>query len=261
MRLLGGADSWFLQVGIVVADMRYFARRAPYGCISLTRASSTRNDLTCNDLTCNGRGDHATADGLRYELDVVEHVDLLGQRLRDGEESALEDCYSAFGPMVLAYLRRNVGPDSAEDVLQRTFLDVWRGSSRYDPAQSLAGWVFTIARRRAVDELRTRRAAVVPVEVLRNVIGDDGRRTAERYAWAAELRQALGRLPAVQRQALELAYFEDRTQRDIAQLLDVPIGTVKARMARGTRALADLLRETQDDGRTNVRTVEGGDVE
>jgi RNA polymerase sigma factor (sigma-70 family) len=191
----------------------------------------------------------------------VEDVDPLGQRLRDGDNAALEECYSAYGPTVLAYLRRHVGPDDAEDVLQRTFLDVWRGAGRYDPGQSLAGWVFTIARRRAVDELRTRRAAVVSVAVLRDVVGEDGRQTAERYAWAADLRQALTRLPDAQRQALELAYFEDRTQRDIAHLLDVPMGTVKARMARGTKALAGLLHGSGHGSRTNVRTVEGGDVE
>jgi RNA polymerase sigma-70 factor (ECF subfamily) len=168
-------------------------------------------------------------------------VDALGARLRGGDESALEDCYAQFGPTVLAYLRRHVGADDAEDVLQRTFLDVWRGARRYDPMQPLAGWVFTIARRRAIDTLRSRRPNVVSVDVLRDLMGEDGREVAERFAWAADLRAAMSRLPDVQRQALELAYFEDRTQRDIARLLDVPLGTVKARMARGTRALGELL--------------------
>ena len=54
-------------------------------------------------------------------------------------------------------LRRLVGRDEAEDVLQRTFLDLWRHADRYDPAQSFSGWLFTIAHRRAVDHLRGRR--------------------------------------------------------------------------------------------------------
>lgn len=168
-------------------------------------------------------------------------VDPLGARLAAGDEAALEECYASIAPTVLVYLRRHVGPDDAEDVLQRTFLDVWRGAKRYDPQQSLSGWVFTIARRRAIDTLRGRRPGVVSVDVLRDLVGDDGREVAERFAWAADLRAALARLPEHQRQVLEMAYFDDLTQRDIAAALDVPLGTVKARMARGTKALAELV--------------------
>ena len=171
---------------------------------------------------------------------MVDDDDVLGQRLADGDESALEECYARYGPTVLAYVRRHVGPDEAEDVLQQTFLDLWRHSDRYDPRQSLGGWVFTIARRRAIDALR-RRPAVVQVDTLRDLVGEDGREIAERFAWAADVRAAMTRLPDAQRETLELAYFADHTQRDISRLLQVPIGTVKARMARGTRALGDLL--------------------
>lgn len=181
---------------------------------------------------------------------------MLGARLHNGDESALEECYAQFGPTVLAYLRRHVGVDDAEDVLQRTFLDVWRSAARYDPMQPLAGWVFTIARRRAIDTLRGRRPTVVSVDVLRDLVGEDGREMAERFAWAADLRAALARLPEAQRRTLELAYFEDRTQREIARLLDVPLGTVKARMARGTRALGELM--VNDTVAANER---GGEVE
>jgi len=172
---------------------------------------------------------------------MVDDDDVLGQRLADGDESALEECYARYGPTVLAYVRRHVGPDEAEDVLQHTFLDLWRHSDRYDPRQSLGGWVFTIARRRAIDALRRRRPAVVQVDTLRDLVGEDGREIAERFAWAADVRAAMTRLPDAQRETLELAYFADHTQRDISRLLHVPIGTVKARMARGTRALGDLL--------------------
>lgn len=184
--------------------------------------------------------------------------DGLGRRLAAGQESAVEDCYARYGPTVLAYLRRHVGPDEAEDVLQRTFVDLWRHAGRYDPEQSLAGWVFTIARRRAVDALRRRRPAVVPLQALRDLVGEDGRELAERFAWAADLRAALALLPDAQRETLELAYFADRTQSDIARLMDVPLGTVKARMARGTRALGALLADQDDPPVAVRRRDEGG---
>jgi RNA polymerase sigma factor (sigma-70 family) len=165
----------------------------------------------------------------------------LGARLAAGEEGAINDVYSALGPMVLGYLRRFVPRDEAEDVLQRVFYEVWRNRDRYDPTRSLEAWVLGIARKRAIDQLRRRHANVVPIEELRDIAGDDGRELAERYARASEVRAALGRLPREQREVLTLAYFGDLTQTEIADRLGVPLGTVKARAFRGLRRLADLL--------------------
>lgn len=165
----------------------------------------------------------------------------LGARLAAGEEGAINECYSALGPMVLGYLRRFVPRDEAEDVLQRVFYEVWRNRDRYDPARSLEAWVLGIARKRAIDQLRRRHANVVPLEELRDIAGDDGRELAERYARATEVRAALERLPAEQREALTLAYFGDLTQTQVAERLGVPLGTVKARTFRGLRRLADIL--------------------
>ncbi|GAB3589211.1 sigma-70 family RNA polymerase sigma factor [Angustibacter peucedani] len=188
----------------------------------------------------------------------------LALALSRGDPSALERCYARFGPVVLAYLRRLVGPDDAEDVLQRTFLDVWRAADRFDASGSLSGWLFTIARRRAIDDLRRRRPAVVAVETIRDLVGDDGEQLADRFAWAADVRSALQRLPDAQRVTLELAYFEDCTQAEIARRMDVPLGTVKARMARGSRALAQLLdgydghHDRRAPGHVDDETTEGG---
>ena len=165
----------------------------------------------------------------------------LGARLAAGEEGAINDVYSALGPMVLGYLRRFVHRDEAEDVLQRVFYEVWRNRDRYDPTRSLEAWVLGIARKRAIDQLRRRHANVVPIEELRDIAGDDGRELAERYARANQVRDALEHLPREQREALTLAYFGDLTQTEIAERLGVPLGTVKARTFRGLRRLADIL--------------------
>ncbi|MCM3517274.1 RNA polymerase sigma factor [Nocardioides sp. P86] len=171
----------------------------------------------------------------------------VGARLARREETALEEVYSAYGPSLLAYLRRFVG-DDAEDVLQRTLMDVWRQADRYEPTMRLSSWLFTIAHRRAVDTLRTRRHDVVPVEDARDLVGEDGRETAERYAEAADVHAALARLGERDREVLELAYFEGLTQREIADHLDLPLGTVKARAVRAARRLADLVRTDDPDG-------------
>jgi RNA polymerase sigma-70 factor (ECF subfamily) len=171
----------------------------------------------------------------------VEASPGLGERLARRDEQALEEVYAVYGASVLAYLRRYVGPDEAEDVLQRTFLDVWRGAGRFRSGERLSSWLFTIAHRRAVDTLRARRHTVVDVETMRDLVGDDGREVAERYADAADVRAALEALPDHEREVLLLAYFGELSQREIAERLDVPIGTVKARAARGTRRLRELV--------------------
>jgi RNA polymerase sigma-70 factor (ECF subfamily) len=112
---------------------------------------------------------------------------------------------------------------------------------RYDPAQSLRGWVLGIARKRAIDHLRKRRDVVVPIDSMRDIAGDDGRDVAERFGWADEVRGALDMLPELQRDVIALAYFDGYTQTEIAAALGIPLGTVKTRTARGLQRLAGLL--------------------
>lgn len=180
-----------------------------------------------------------------HELLDMEGSQAIGVRLARRDESALEEAYEVYAPGILSFLRRYVGPDDAEDVLQRTFLDAWRGAHSYDPEHRLGAWLFTIAHRRAIDTLRSRKHDVVPVDALRELVGEDGRELVQRYADAAEVRSALAELSEGEREVLALAYFGELTQREIADRLDLPLGTVKARAARGTRHLAEKIRQKE----------------
>ena len=171
----------------------------------------------------------------------MEPGQAIGQRLSRREAGALEEAYAEYAQVVRAYAVRLVGQADADDVVQRTFLDVWRNASRLDSAERFTGWLFTIARRRAIDQLRSRRHEVVDVDQARQLVGEDGRETADRFADAADVRAAVAQLPEHERTVIELAYFAERTQAEIAANLDVPLGTVKARAARGTRRLAALM--------------------
>jgi RNA polymerase sigma-70 factor (ECF subfamily) len=169
----------------------------------------------------------------------------VGERLNRGEPEALEEAYRALGPLVMSYLSRYVPQPDIEDVMQRVFYEVWRVHERYDPEQSLRGWVLGIARKRAIDHLRKRRDVVVPLDSMREITGDDGREVAERLVWADEVRGALNLLPDLQREVIELAYFDGYTQSEISVALDAPLGTVKTRTARGLQRLAGLLENSR----------------
>jgi RNA polymerase sigma-70 factor (ECF subfamily) len=172
-------------------------------------------------------------------------VSSLGAQLVHDRQEAIEEIYLALGPTVRSYLQHLVGPDDADDVLQRVFYEVWRHNGRYDPSRSLTAWVLGIARKRAIDHLRRRRHIAGTLDDLEHIVGEDGRELAERYARAHEVRDALTRLPDEQCEVLVLAYFGRFTQSEIATHLQVPLGTVKARAFRGQRRLAQFLSHSQ----------------
>lgn len=164
-----------------------------------------------------------------------------GRLLAAGDRAALEECYARLGPLVLSYLHRYLGREDAEDVLQTVFFEVWRSADRYDPTRNFEAWVFGIARKRAIDALRKQRAVVVPIDAVRELTGEDGRDVVDRLVFATEIRTAVAALPEGPRRALQLAYFESRSQAEIATALGVPVNTVKSWTARGLRKLAGSL--------------------
>jgi len=173
------------------------------------------------------------ATGVSEPLDVP-----LPTRRADGDEQALEECYRLYGSMVRSYLRHFVGEEETDDLLQVVFLEVWRSREKFDPSRPLEAWLFGIARKRAIDHLRRRRHDVVRADSIRELVGEDGAAFVERLAWSAEIQVALANLSSEQREAISLSYFGGLSQREISRHLGVPLGTVKARMARGMRQLS-----------------------
>ncbi|MEV0389332.1 sigma-70 family RNA polymerase sigma factor [Nonomuraea sp. NPDC050643] len=154
---------------------------------------------------------------------------------------ALAECYRTHAWLIRSYLRRLIPPQDVDDVTQVVFAEVWRSRERYDPSRSLEAWLLGIARKRAIDHLRSRPPTSVPLDAVSEPVGHDGRDDGESLADRDRLRRALAELPGPQRQAIELAYYGDLSQREIAEHLDVPLGTIKARTARGLHRLQTLL--------------------
>lgn len=151
---------------------------------------------------------------------------------------ALERLYDRFAtPVYRVALQALRDAQLAEDVVQDTFVRLWRSSRRFDPARGRAAtWVFSLARRAAVDAHR-RRPPAAPE--LPEDLADDDR--YEALLTRVHVRAALETLSPVHREVLELAYDDDLTQSAIAARLAVPEGTVKSRTHHAMRALRGAL--------------------
>ncbi|AWS41055.1 RNA polymerase sigma factor [Streptosporangium sp. 'caverna'] len=168
-------------------------------------------------------------------------TDTLNIRLAEGDDAALAECFHTHGSLVRSYLRRFVPQQDIEDLQQIVFAEVWRCRHRFDPTRNLPAWLLGIAHNRAVDQLRIRTPQTVPLDVVADPAGADGRTHGDGLADRDQVQRALAELPAPQRQAIELAYYGELTQREIAERLSVPLGTIKARTARGLRRLSNIL--------------------
>ncbi len=162
-----------------------------------------------------------------------------------GEGEALGDLYDRHGRLVYALALRILRDQSdAEDVVQEVFAQAWQQARRYDQARgSVVGWLLTLARSRAIDRLRGRRGLASDETALAD-IPDRAPRADEDLVWAgraAEVRQALDGLTLVQRTAIELAFYDGLTHTEIAERLELPLGTVKTRIRQGLLRLHDCL--------------------
>lgn len=169
-------------------------------------------------------------------------------RIRAGDDSALAAVYDQYSGLVHGIAVNLVGPEQARDITQEVFLRIWQQPAAYDPAQgSLRTFLAVMARRRAIDELRRsgRRAAREQrVEAETPTLMPNVEEAALAMVASDRLRAAVARLPADQRRAVELAYFEGLTFKDVARVTGQPEGTAKSRLRL---ALGRLARELVDD--------------
>ncbi len=190
--------------------------------------------------------DAEPTDG-RLAPDRSEAASLV-QELLDGHPEALGAIYDRYGSRCYALAYRVLRDATlAEDAVQEAFLALWRAPERFDSVRgSLITYLLTLTHRRAVDVLRRethQRRGRITVEVLAEVPSTqaDVGTQAETAMRSDVVREALGELPEAQREALTLAYFQGFTQREIAAITGVPLGTVKTRMLAGVRRMrADL---------------------
>lgn len=174
---------------------------------------------------------------------------LLLSRIARGDEAALADLYDRLSGVTLAVLTRIVGSaGDAEEVLQEVFLQVWRQAPTYDANRASArSWVLLLARSRGLDRLKSAAARRRrEEEVTRQdgvVVPPRGSARLEQQERSRQVREALASLPAEQRRAVELAFFDGLTHVEISAHLGEPLGTIKSRILLGLRKLRLALGE------------------
>ena len=173
------------------------------------------------------------------------------ERLAAGDADALDGLFERYGAMAYSVALRITGdPAVAEDVVQDAFLGAWRNADRFVGSRGLARtWLLSIVHHRAIDAIRRRRPATelpdpeasTPDSLTMPDVWGEVARGLDRTA----IRAALGTISAVQREAIELAFFTGLTQVEIASRTGTPLGTVKSRMRLG---LLGLRRALTDSG-------------
>jgi RNA polymerase sigma-70 factor, ECF subfamily len=163
-------------------------------------------------------------------------------RVGEGDRGAFELLYRRYARPVFALALRRLGDRGrAEDAVQETFASVWRSASSYRRERGPgAPWLYAVARNAIIDRRRAR--TELPAEIPETPSGEaepDERAEANWVAW--RIHRALGELPDAERVVLELAYWSGMSQSEIAEFLQIPLGTVKTRTRTALGRLADAL--------------------
>jgi RNA polymerase sigma-70 factor (ECF subfamily) len=175
------------------------------------------------------------------------------ERMARGEHDALGELYDRHGRVVYSMALRILRDQSdAEDVVQEVFSQAWKQAGRYDSRRGqVIAWLLTMTRSRAIDRLRGRKSR--PSTLLDETAAfeiADGTPPAdeqlESAGRASQIRSAFESLPLLQRLAIELAFFEGLTHTEIAERLELPLGTVKTRIRQGLLRMKDRLAGETD---------------
>lgn len=193
--------------------------------------------------------DEAPTAAARVSAQHADGDDLteLIRRTANGDTTAFAEVYDALTRSVYGLVLRVLrDPAQSEEVTQEVLVDVWRLAARHDPARgSVRAWVFTMAHRRAVDRVRSAQASSAREQRVGQSSTerpyDEVSDAVQHRMEVQEVRRSLDRLTDLQREAVTLAYYGGHTQSEVAQILGVPLGTVKTRLRDGLIRLRDEM--------------------
>jgi RNA polymerase sigma-70 factor (ECF subfamily) len=176
---------------------------------------------------------------------AVEEEDTVVARMALGDRRALAELYARYERPLLTYLRHlTADPGLAEELLQDTLLAAWTGARGYTGQASVQGWLLGIARRRTHDTLRRRSFQLVDASALDPLPapGPEPEDLLLVHAAQEEVAAAIDRLAPIHREILILTFVHELSYQDLAEVLGIPLGTVKSRLHQAKRAVRMMLR-------------------
>ena len=164
------------------------------------------------------------------------------------DEKALEELVGRYLPLIFGFVKRYTGnQNNASDITQEVFVKVWKNIKSFDQTKSFRTWIFTIAKRTAIDELRKQKAvpfSVLQEEGFENSIADESTSILDQIfsqQQSRELSLALAKLPINYNSVIKLRANDDLSFREIAVKLKEPLNTIKSRYRRGLALLKELF--------------------
>jgi len=167
----------------------------------------------------------------------------LASRLRDGEPDALPEMVRRYSGRLHAVSRSVLADrEQAADAVQQAFVQAWRAAPTIDPSRSLGNWLSTICWRASIDRYRRDRRARAALTATGEVVTRPAHGASVEHIWTVhEVRRAIAELPPDERDVVRLAHVEDLSYPQIAERLEIPVGTVKSRAFRAHKKLAGSL--------------------
>jgi len=186
----------------------------------------------------------------QHGLQSVVEDERLMRDIAGGDAAALSRLYDRYAPNLKSVALGVVHDDAeADDLLQEVFIQIWKQAQRYSPDKGRPlGWIVTLTRRRAIDRLRKRKTYWRAKDRFEMSFDQQPRVFSQTEAdvHLADMRRFLNSkldlLPAFQRQAIEMAFFEGKSQREIALATETSLGTIKTRLELGLKKLSGSVR-------------------
>ncbi|WP_142830842.1 RNA polymerase sigma factor [Planococcus soli] len=173
-------------------------------------------------------------------------------RISDQDKEALEQLYDRYEKILFSFLYKMLEDrDLAEEALQEVFIKIWRGKGVYDESKGkFTSWLFRMAQNTAIDLIRKRKKPTVPIEEAAQTASNDAPVDVQ-VEWQEKQEQiqtAVQHLSAEQQKMIDLFYFKGHTHETIADMCDIPLGTVKSRIRLALKKLKTSLHGMQERG-------------
>ena len=166
-----------------------------------------------------------------------------------GEQNAMREVYEAYSGPLQSFVKSWLAdPHEASDIVHETMLEVWRRADRFQGRSSLKSWIFSIARYKAID--KNRKGSRLSYTDVEPEIEDDGISPSEALAASQEaeqIRASISTLSEAHQRVIHLAFYADMSYKEIAEIEDCPVGTVKTRVLHAKKLLMRHLKDSYID--------------